>query len=445
MPDTGALRTPEGKQDGKQDGKQEGKAHEGKPDDLDQLKGLFLASLNHEIRTPLSGILGMTDLLLETTLDEEQREYVSAARLCAESLFEILNAALEISALEAGQFALEDSEFVLQEMLHASVDRHALHAEAKGLRLFSTLAPGLPETLIGDAPRLRELIGYLIGNAIKFTPSGQVELRVSVQTSELIPELTLEVRDTGIGIPADRLGVIFDSFRQVENGLSRTYPGLGLGLALARKLTTLMNGRIEVESEPGQGSTFTVRLPLRQPVERADALPGVFEAARGGVSEAARGGVTRAGVSEAASGGVTRAGVSEAASGGVSEKLPFILAVEDNPVGITVLRHNLERHPVRADYAMSGREALDAAAARHYDLVLMDLQMPGMDGLETTIEMRKLPGYDHVPILALTANTGDDLRERCLHIGMRAFLSKPIKGAELWSAISKFLTPPVKP
>src|SRR5579862_9570779 len=148
--------------------------------ELDQLKGLFLASLNHEIRTPLSGILGMTDLLLETQLDDEQREYVGAARLCAESLFEILNAALEISSLEAGQFKLEDSEFVLEEMLNASLEQHASRARAKGLRLFSSLDPDLPQTIIGDAPRLRELLGYLIGNAIKFTPTGTVELRVFV-------------------------------------------------------------------------------------------------------------------------------------------------------------------------------------------------------------------------------------------------------------------------
>jgi CheY-like chemotaxis protein len=374
--------------------------------ELDQLKGLFLASLNHEIRTPLSGILGMTDLLLETQLDDEQREYVGAARLCAESLFEILNAALEISSLEAGQFKLEDSEFVLEEMLNASLEQHASRARAKGLRLFSSLDPDLPQTVIGDAPRLRELLGYLIGNAIKFTPAGTVELRVFVAESKLASELVMEVHDSGIGIPADRLGIIFESFRQVENTLSRTYPGLGLGLALARKLTTLMNGHIQVESELGKGSTFSLRLPLRTPVESlpAPARPTAHESQDG----------------------------------------PLILAVEDNPVGITVLRHNLERHPVRVDYAMSGREALDAAAARRYDLVLMDLQMPGMDGLETTVEMRKLPGYEDVPILALTANTGDDLRERCRQIGMRAFLSKPIKGAELWSAISKFLRQPIK-
>jgi CheY-like chemotaxis protein len=374
----------------------------GQKNELDQLKGLFLASLNHEIRTPLSGIIGMADLLLETTLDEEQREYVNAARLCAESLFEILNAALEISSLEAGSFKLEDSEFVLKEMVEAAMDHHAMRAESKGLRLFSTFEPGLPETVVGDAPRIRELLGYLLGNAIKFTHSGSVELRVSVEGGEL----AMQVRDTGIGIPADRLDVIFESFRQVDNSLARTYPGLGLGLALARKLTQLMNGRVDVSSEPGRGSVFSVHLPLREPVEPvAEPKP---QPARTGIAG------------------------------------PLILAVEDNPVGVTVLRHALERHPVRADFAMSGQEALDAAAARRYDLVLMDLQMPGMDGLETTSAMRKLPGYEDVPILALTANTGDDLRERCRQIGMRAFLSKPIKSAELWSAISKFLPQPVK-
>jgi CheY-like chemotaxis protein len=375
----------------------------GPKDELDQLKGLFLASLNHEIRTPLSGIIGMADLLLETTLDEEQREYVNAARLCAESLFEILNAALEISSLEAGSFKLEDSEFALREMIDAAIDHHVMRAESKGLRLFSTLEPGLPETVIGDAPRIRELLGYLLGNAIKFTHSGSVELRVSVPARQLV----MEVRDTGIGIPADRLDVIFESFHQVDNSLSRSYPGLGLGLALARKLTMLMNGRVEVSSEHGRGSTFTVRLPLRTPEPVVETHP-------------------------------------LAAAATVGSAGPLILAVEDNPVGVTVLRHALERHPVRADFAMSGQEALDAAGTRHYDLVLMDLQMPGMDGLETTVAMRKLPGYDGVPILALTANTGDDLREQCRQIGMRAFLSKPIKSAELWSAISKFLPQPVK-
>jgi CheY-like chemotaxis protein len=369
--------------------------------ELDHLKGLFLASLNHEIRTPLSGIMGMADLLLETKLDDEQREYVNAARLCAESLFEILNATLQYSSLEAGQFTLDEGEFSLREMLDAALNQHAPRAQAKGVRLFSTLEPGLPETMLGDAPRLRELLGNLIANAIKFTHSGSVELRVYIDRRSEGNLLAMEVRDTGIGIPPDRIGTIFESFLQVDNGLSRGYPGLGLGLALTRKLAALMNGHVESESVLGKGSTFTVRLPLRQSAEPAPENPGLKLGFR-----------------------------------------PAVLAVEDNPVGQTVLRHLLGRHNVEVDSAMSGPAALALAATRRYDLVLMDLQMPEMDGLETTEKMRQLPGYETVPILALTANSSDEIRARCREAGMQAFVSKPVEAAELWSIVAKFVKQP---
>jgi CheY-like chemotaxis protein len=367
------------------------------PNEIDHLKGLFLASLTHEVRTPLSGILGMADLLLETPLDDEQREYVNAARLCAESLFEILNAALEYSALEAGQVALDESEFSVKETLDAALNPYLARAQAKGVRLFSTLEAGLPETLVGDAPRIRELLAHLIGNAVKFTHSGIVELRVSVDRPPGSAWLVVEVRDTGIGIPSDRLDVIFESFRQVDSGLSRNYPGLGLGLALARKLAALMGGSIAVQSTDGVGSTFTVRLPLRQPAAEPAPIP-------------------------------LRTGAG-----------PVILVVEDNPVNLTVLRHTLERREVEVDCAESGRAAIEAASHRKYDLVLMDLQMPEMDGLKATAALRRIPGYETVPIIALTATTSDDLRERCRQAGMQAFLSKPVETAELWSAITKFL------
>jgi CheY-like chemotaxis protein len=367
------------------------------PNEIDHLKGLFLASLTHEVRTPLSGILGMADLLLETSLDDEQREYVNAARLCAESLFEILNAALEYSALEAGQVALDESEFSVKETLDAALNPYLARAQAKSVRLFSTLEAGLPETLVGDAPRLRELLAHLIGNAVKFTHSGIVELRVSVDRPPGSAWLVVEVRDTGIGIPSDRLDVIFESFRQVDSGLSRNYPGLGLGLALARKLAALMGGRIAVQSTDGVGSTFTVRLPLRQPTAEPAPIP-------------------------------LRTGAG-----------PVILVVEDNPVNLTVLRHTLERREVEVDCAESGRAAIEAASHRKYDLVLMDLQMPEMDGLKATAALRRIPGYETVPIIALTATTSDDLRERCRQAGMQAFLSKPLETSELWSAITKFL------
>jgi len=365
---------------------------------LDDLKGLFLASLNHEIRTPLSGIMGMADLLLETNLDEEQREYVNAARLCAESLFEILNATLQYSSLEAGQFELDESEFSLKETIDAALNQHALRAQAKGLRLFATLETGLPETILGDAARLRELLGHLIANAVKFTHVGNIEVRVSLDRSAAGKSIVIEVRDTGIGIPQDRLESIFESFRQVESGLARGYAGLGLGLALARKLAALMSGHVEVESTPGKGSTFTVRFPVRLPAEPA---PETAAPQRGW--------------------------------------RPAILAVEDNSINLTVLRHALQRRDVEVDCVMSGSAALDAAAKRRYDLVLMDLQMPEMDGLETTGIMRKIPGYDSVPILALTANFSDEIRARCRLAGMQAFLSKPVETTELWSLVSKFL------
>src|SRR5580704_13760201 len=207
--------------------------------ELDHLKGLFLASLNHEIRTPLAGIMGMADLLLETTLDDEQREYVTAARMCAESLFEILNATLEYSALEAGRISLDDSEFSMREMLNAALAQHQAKAMAKNLPLLLLLDPRLPETMLGDAPRLRELLGHLIANAIKFTPTGKVEVRVRAEATDLPGEplsggrislkvgLVMEVRDTGIGISTEQIDTIFQSFQQGESGLSRSYPGLG--------------------------------------------------------------------------------------------------------------------------------------------------------------------------------------------------------------------------
>lgn len=366
------------------------------PGELERLKGTFLASLNHEIRTPLSGILGMADLLLETRLDEEQREYVNAARLCAESLFEILNATLEYSALEAGNLTLDESEFSLRELIESTLAQQSLKAESKGLSIRATYDLGLPETMVGDAPRLRELLSHFLANGIKFTHTGGVELRVTRDSQDT---LRIEVQDTGIGIPPEQMDTIFESFSQVDSGLSRMYPGLGLGLALAKKLATLMHGEISVASTPGSGSTFTLRIPLKV---------AETEAAKAQASVRVENG-------------------------------PIILAVEDNAVGLTILKRALERRQVKVDGAMSGPAALTAASQCRYDLVLMDLQMPGMNGLETTQAMRKLPGYSAVPILALTADFSDELRDRCLRQGMQAFLSKPVEAVQLWAVVSKFL------
>jgi CheY-like chemotaxis protein len=300
--------------------------------------------------------------------------------------------------LEAGHLSLDESEFSLRELIESTLGQQRLKAEAKGLKLRATYHSGLPETMVGDAPRLRQLLGHFLANGIKFTHAGAVELRV-LRDPRASGILMIEVQDTGIGIAADQADRIFESFRQVDSGLSRTYPGLGLGLALARKLANLMHGEISVVSTPGVGSTFTLRIPLQAIETEAEVAPVTVRIETG----------------------------------------PAVLAVEDNAVGLTILKRALERRHVNVDGAASGMAALAAASQRRYDLVLMDLQMPGMNGLETTEAMRKLPGYDSVPILALTADFSDELRERCLRQGMQAFLSKPVEAVELWSVVSRFL------
>jgi two-component system sensor histidine kinase/response regulator len=364
--------------------------------EIDRLKGTFLANLNHEVRTPLSGIMGMTDLLLETQLDEEQRDYISTVRLCAENLFHLLNATLEYSALTAGHLKLDETEFSLPEMVDSALAMEREKAEAKGLRLTATLDAALPQTIIGDAKRIQDVLGHLLDNAIKFTHRGTVDLNLTCEGAVL----KIEVRDTGIGIEPERQVRIFESFHQVDSGLSRNYPGLGLGLALVQKLLALMDGEITAISEPDKGSTFTVRLPIRLAAASRDKTLNH-------------------------------------ASG-----RPTILAVEDNPVGLTVLRHALKSRAVNVDTATDGGEAIRAAAARHYDLILMDLQMPDMDGLEATAAVRRLPGYENVPILALTANYSDEIRKQCQEHGMQDFLSKPVTPSALWNAVSRWLNLP---
>jgi CheY-like chemotaxis protein len=288
---------------------------------------------------------------------------------------------------------LDETEFGLSEMVDSVLAKEREKAQLKGLKLTATIDATLPQTIVGDATRIQDLLGHLIDNAIKFTPHGSVDLKLTREDQIL----KIEVSDTGIGIEPDRQARIFESFHQVDSGLSRNYAGLGLGLALVQKLVALMGGQIAAESELGKGSTFTVRLPIRLPAGSRDKTPKHTAGA------------------------------------------PAILAVEDNPVGLMVLRHALKSRAVNVDTATDGTGAIQAAAARHYDLILMDLQMPDMDGLEATAAIRLLPGYENVPILALTANYSDEIRKQCQQHGMQDFLSKPVTPTALWAAVSRWL------
>ena len=369
-----------------------------KTDELREVQGQFLASLNHEIRTPLSGILGMTDLLLETLLTEDQREYVGATRLCAENLLEILNVTLEYSALSANHVLLEETEFSLRDTLQGVLGEFAIKAEAKGLRLVRSLDGNLPEMVVGDPLRLRQILWHLVGNAVKFTRDGQVEVAASaIAGLDRQVSLTLRVQDTGIGIAPNQVAEIFESFRQLETGLSRNHAGLGLGLAVAQKLVALLDGSISVDSALGKGSVFTVTLPFKLPLEPAVG-PAEVQKSRG-----------------------------------------RILVVDDNSIAQTIASHALRRQSFEVECAGNGRLALQAASKTRFDVILMDLQMPGWDGFETAEQIRHLPGYRETPIIAVTANCSDDYRARTVRCGMQDFLAKPVRTRDLVQAVEKHL------
>jgi CheY-like chemotaxis protein len=369
--------------------------------DQRHLQTQFLASVNHEFRTPLSGILGMAELLLETDLTAEQREYLDAIRLCADNLVALLNRVLDYCELAEGTLLLEEAEFDLPGELAAAAAPFRERAAAKGLSFQCTLDPQLPELAIGDPVRIRQILTHLLENALKFTHRGGVAVGARTAWRKR-PRVGLEisVRDTGIGIPEDKLQSVFDAFGSCDPGFRRGYAGLGLGLAIVGKLVQAMGGTIRVESRLGHGSVFTVELPLQVRAQESST------------------------------------DASESASQGAGAR---ILIVEDDSVAQRIVQRVLERRSYSVTCAASGIEALQLAAAAQFDLVLLDLQMPEMDGVETAVRLRRIAGYESVPLVAVTANATEEYRRRCAAAGMQAFLTKPVSGTELLATVESFL------
>jgi len=368
-------------------------------------KSAFLSNMSHELRTPMNGVMGMIELALSLATDPKQSDWLKKSKISAQHLLQIINDILDLSKIESDRIALEQRDFSLSQLIDSVASMESAAVLVKGLKLFREIDPSLPDVLCGDALRLKQILINFVGNAVKFSSHGQIMVRArAVEQSASGVLLRIEVTDQGIGIGPEQQGRLFQSFTQVDDSMTRKYGGTGLGLIISKRLALLMGGDVGVESVPGVGSTFwfTARLSTRQ-VQSVVAQPKVSKTATTIIRE--------------------------------RYFAQRILVVDDEPINREVAQLQLEALELMVDTAEDGAKAVDMARTWRYAAIFMDMQMPRLNGLDAARQIRQLPDYQHVPIIAMTANVFIADKVQCLEAGMNDFLIKPFTRSDLMAIL----------
>ena len=384
---------------------------------MTQAKSNFLATMSHELRTPLNGILGMAQVLMNKNPSAEQHEYIEAIEQSGKNLLILINDVLDFSKLEAGQVEIHSEQFSPKLLIKeiTNVMQHVI--QGKPVELKTEFDSNIPDYVLGDEVRLRQILMNLVGNAIKFTLQGHVKITLNlVSLVDDIAKIEFSIKDSGIGIPTDKLSTIFDRFTQVESEYSRRFEGSGLGLAIVKNLVEMMGGTISVDSEFGKGSTFTCILPFVK-VEQDPAKSST---------------------------NIANAAKQLQSFDKTTQFNHYILVVEDNAINQTVMRAMLTNLGCKVDVASNGKEALKQYEEHEYDLIFMDIGLPDMDGLQVTkalLDVKKKLKRKNIPIIALTAHVMEDDRKNCLKVGMTDMLTKPIVHAQLVELLRRLIKP----